>query len=92
MSILLLVSFGLNVALVYATFNLLRKLELYEQTIEQFYSRLSIALHNMRLLDQKQMFESDDEVGSVFSQLVDIINNLRPILYGNTDEESEPTQ
>lgn len=88
MIILVSISLGLNVALAYATFNLFRKLEIYENVIEDFYSRLSITLHNMRALDEKQMFEADDEVGSVFSQLVDAVNNLRPILYGNTDEEN----
>lgn len=69
-------------ALGFAVFNLLRKLEFYEQQIEDFYSRVSIALHSMRAIDEKKMFESDDEVGSVFQQLNDVLGNLRPLLYG----------
>lgn len=88
MLIILIISVILNVTGAYAIYNTLQKLEIYERAIEEFYSRLSITLHNMRMLDEKQMFESDDEVGDVFSQLVDIINNLRPLLYGNTDEET----
>ena len=72
----------------YIMFNLLKKLEVYEENIEEFYSSLSIVLHTMRSLDEKQMFESDDEVGDLFRQLSDVILTLRPILYGKeTDEE-----
>ena len=73
----------------YATYNLLKKVEIYEQSIEEFYSRTSIVLHSMRALDEQKMFETDDEVGSVFQQLVDILNTLRPILYGVIDDEEE---
>lgn len=77
------------VILSYVVFNLLRKLEFYEQQIEEFYSALSITLHNMRALDTRQMFEEDDEVGSVFKQLSDIVFTLRPLLYGNPNEKEE---
>ena len=73
----------------YVVFNLLRKLEFYEQQIEEFYSALSVALHTMRAIDTRQMFEDDDEVGSVFKQLSDIVFTLRPLLYGNPDEKEE---
>jgi len=73
----------------YVVFNLLRKLEFYEQQIEEFYSTLSIVLHTMRVIDTRQMFEDDDEVGSVFKQLSDIVFTLRPLLYGNPDEKEE---
>jgi len=73
----------------YVVFNLLRKLEFYEQQIEEFYSALSVALHTMRAIDTRQMFEDDDEVGSVFKQLSDIVFTLRPLLYGTPDEKEE---
>jgi hypothetical protein len=69
-------------ALGFAVFNLLRKLEFYEQQIEDFYSRVSIVLHSMRAIDEKKMFESDDEVGNVFQQINDVLGSLRPLLYG----------
>lgn len=76
----------LCITLLFATFNLLRKVEFYEQNIQEFYSALSIVLHNMRLIDTRQMFENDDEVGVIFQQLKDILYTLRPILY---DEEAD---
>jgi hypothetical protein len=72
----------------YLVYNLTKKVQIYETTIEEFYSALSIALHNMRAIDERQLFESDDEVGSVFEQLSDIINELRPLLYGTTDDQN----
>lgn len=78
----LIISVILNLVGAYAIYNTLRKVELYEDTINEFYSRLSITLHNMRRLDERQMFESDDEVGDVFRQLTDTVNELRPLLYG----------
>jgi hypothetical protein len=72
----------------YIIFNLSNKITLYEQSIQQFYEDTSIVLHTMRVLDEKQMFETDDEVGTLFQQLTDIIGTLRPLLYGNTDDEN----
>lgn len=89
LTVLLSITTITTIALGYATYNALRKIELYEQQIEEFYSALSIVLHNMRALDSRQMFEEDDEVGSVFKQLSDIVFTLRPLLYGNSDEKEE---
>lgn len=73
----------------YLVWNLYRKTQIYEQSIEQFYSALTVTLANMRMLDARQMFETDDEVGTVFQQLVDIMSNLRPILYGMETNENQ---
>ena len=72
--IVLIISILLNISLIYATWNLLRKNELMEETIENFYTRLDKTLRTMRALDERQMFEKDDEVGDVFSQLTDTVD------------------
>jgi len=72
----------------YIIFNLSNKITLYEQSIQQFYEDTSIVLHTMRVLDEKKMFESDDEVGTLFQQLTEILGSLRPLLYGTTDDET----
>ena len=82
MEIILVVLVIICLILGYLVWNLLQKNRIYENSIERFYSAVSVVLLTMRLLDEKQIFETDDEVGSVFQQLVDIIANLRPILYG----------
>jgi hypothetical protein len=89
MIILISIFIAILSILFYIIFNLLKKLEIYEQNIEEFYSSLSIVLHTMRALDEKKMFETDDEVGEVFGQLTDIISMLRPILYGQEQDDKE---
>ena len=90
MTIIMIVLGVVIMVLSYVIWNLLRKIEVYEGMIEQFYSALAVTLATMRHLDEKQMFETDDEVGTLFQQLVDIISNLRPILYGmETNEDNK---
>jgi hypothetical protein len=80
--VLLIVSITGNVLLYKAATRQLLRVEEYEKIIANYYSKTSLILHTIRHLDEKQMFESDDEVGSVFVQITDVINELRPLLYG----------
>jgi hypothetical protein len=90
MLFLLILLFIVCIIQLYIIRNLVQKISVYEESIEQFYSALTVTLANMRLIDARQMFENDDEVGTVFQQLVDILANLRPILYGmDIDEDKE---
>ncbi len=89
MIVVLILSILLNGALGYACWNLLRKNEVMEDAIDIFYTRLDTTLKTMRAIDSRQMFEKDDEVGSVFNQIVDIVNDLRPLLYGSNTEDGE---
>jgi hypothetical protein len=64
--------------------NLMRKLERFEELIETqdafIESQLELyetMLQKIRSLDTKQMFEKDDEVGSVFNQIKVIIENFK---------------
>ncbi len=89
MIIILIISILANGALGYACWNLLRKNEVMEDAIDIFYTRLDKTLQTMRAIDTRQMFEKDDEVGSVFEQIVDTINDLRPLLYGSNTDDGE---
>ena len=67
----------------YSTLNLLRKLELYEESIEEsdenlleIKNELNIAIENIRKIDNKGIFEEDDEVGQTFKQILKIIESL----------------
>lgn len=73
----------------YTTYINYKKVEKYEEYINMFYSRVSIVLATMRVIDERKIFESDDEVGDVFQQLVDTLGELRPLLYGEADAEEE---
>ena len=89
MTVLLTISVVMNVALVYAAWNSVRKIEMLEDSISYFYSRVRETLNTMRELDEKQMFEKDDEVGDVFVQLVDTVNELRPFIYGSINGDGQ---
>jgi hypothetical protein len=75
----------------FATYNLLRKNEELEDVINQFYGRTNATVRLMRALDGRQIFEQDDEVGSVFKQLVECVDLLyafvTEIRDGNNEEE-----
>ncbi len=64
--------FGLSI---YIIFNLLKKLERYEDVVEQYEEfiqtetqRNEALLEALRQIDNRQMFEKDDDVGSIFYQ------------------------
>ncbi len=57
----------------YTIYNLLSKLERYEEFVEQQEQYNTTLLETLREIDSKQMFEKDDEVGSLFTQVKDTI-------------------
>jgi hypothetical protein len=79
----------LVVLLSYTTYINYKKVEKYEEYVDLFYSRVAIILATMRAIDATQMFENDDDVGGVFQQLNDVLEELRPLLYGEPDDEEE---
>jgi hypothetical protein len=75
----------------YGIWNLLQKNEKLEDVINEFYARTNATVKYMRFLDEKQMFEQDDEVGDVFKLLVETVDKLygfvTEIRDGNTEEK-----
>ena len=74
----------LVVALSFAIYNLLQKLEKYEDIIEENdiflqteLERNESLLEALRLIDSREMFEKDDEVGSIFYQIKETIEKFK---------------
>ena len=86
--VLLVISAVINVALVYSSYVTVKKIEVYEDNIIRFYEGATKILRTTRHLDNKEMFEKDDEVGALFQQLITVIGELRGIIY-ETEEEEE---
>ena len=86
--VLLVISAVINVALLYSSYVTLRKIEIYEDNIVRFYEGATKILRTTRHLDNREMFEKDDEVGALFQQLITVIGELRGIIY-ETEEEEE---
>jgi len=60
----------------YACWNLLSRNEAQEDVINEFYARTNATVRYMRFLDEKRMFEDDDEVGETFKLLVETLDKL----------------
>ena len=60
----------------YVIWNLTRKTELLETWIEDFSDRVSQVQSDLNDIDSTGHFESDDEIGSIFDSIKDIINDL----------------
>mgnify|MGYP003347994246 CR=1 FL=1 len=80
---LLIISF-LFALCIFVIFNLLKKLEKYEDTIEETDSfiedelkRNEALLEALRQIDQRQMFEKDDDVGSIFYKIKETIERFK---------------
>jgi hypothetical protein len=76
--------------LLYVVYNLLQKLEKYEDTYEETQKfiqteieRNESLLEALRLIDSREMFEKDDEVGSIFYQIKETIEKFKQQKDGN---------
>jgi hypothetical protein len=73
--------FGLSI---FVIFNLFKKLEKYEETVEEYETfiqteiqRNQALLDALRTIDNRQMFEKDDDVGSIFYQIKETIERFK---------------
>jgi len=79
-NIIIGVSVILNIVLLIGVRNLLRQNEQLEdrlvRTVTSVRNRVITALDQMRVIDTKQAFEKDDEVGVTFSEMKKIVEDL----------------
>jgi hypothetical protein len=61
----------------YVIRNILKKLENYEEFIEKETQRNEALLDALREIDSREMFEKDDEVGSIFYQIKETIERFK---------------
>lgn len=82
--IILLISVVLNITFTISIYNLLKQTEELEDTLVEttleVKVKVSNALQNLRNIDSRGSFESDDEVGATFTELKTIVENLNEIL------------
>ena len=72
----------ITTALSYVVWNLLKKLERYEDVIAENTNNYIQILNAMKEIDSTGAFESDDEVGSTFTDLKNLIDKNQKILNG----------
>ena len=66
--------------LVYGIINILNKLEYYENFISNRREQYIQLLNSIREIDSKELFEKDDDVGGVFTQIKEEIESFENIL------------
>ena len=78
----------------FTTWNLLRKNEATEDVVEEqeelianIASRIDDSMKKMKQLDTRGAFEGDDETGTVFKQLYEVIEKLETYYAEETKEE-----
>jgi len=60
----------------YGIWNIIRKLELLENWIEDFINTVNKVNVDLKKLDYKGYFEADDEVGVIFNEIKNTIKQL----------------
>ncbi len=66
--------------LIYAVRNSINKIEFYENFINDRRQQYEKLLNTIREIDSKELFEKDDDVGAVFTQIKDEIESFENIL------------
>ena len=64
------------IVLGYINWNLLRKLERFEEYVESFSSTVSSISAQLKEVDNSGMFESDDEIGWFFKEIKNLGGRL----------------
>ena len=60
----------------YVIWNLTRKTELLETWMEDFSSRVSQVQSDLKDIDSTGHFEADDEIGTIFEGIKEVIDDL----------------
>ena len=71
----------------YVIWNLTRKTELLETWVEDFSDRVNRVQQELSEIDSTGHFESDDEIGSIFSSIKEVVNELNDFTEGESISE-----
>jgi|TARA_B110001454_G_scaffold161717_1_gene151180 hypothetical protein len=71
----------------YIIWNLTRKTELLETWVENFSDRIVRVQQELQEIDSTGHFESDDEIGSIFASIKEVINELNTKTTGESISE-----
>ena len=64
----------------YVIWNLFRKTELLETWVEAFTRRIQYIQDDLKNIDSTGHFEADDEIGTIFTGIKEIISDLEETL------------
>lgn len=69
---LMVIFFISTCALAYACYNLLRKIEVYEEWLDMFRTEIGDVYKRIKAVDERNLFEKDDDVGATFADILRI--------------------
>ena len=69
------------------SFYALRRINTYEEIILNFNNTIELIKHQLKLIDEKGTFESDDEVGFFFEEIKQLGENLGELFETEVDDE-----
>lgn len=72
----LILSVILNGVFVYCSWNSIKKMEQLEEWVTTFRTQIDNVYKRLKFVDEKNLFEKDDDVGFVFSELVRIMKEF----------------
>ena len=85
LEIAMIVEIGLGLVILiegYVIWNLMRKTELLETWVEDFGDRVARVQQELKEIDSTGHFEADDEVGSIFTSIKEVIDELNDLTEG----------
>ena len=71
----------------YVIWNLMKKTELLETWVEDFGDRVTRVNQELSEIDSTGHFEADDEVGSIFTSIKEVVNELNDLTEGEEISE-----
>lgn len=74
---LMILFFITSCALAYACFNMIKKIEVYEEWLDFFKTEVDDVYNKMKSVDDRNLFEKDDDVGFVFTELLRISKEFK---------------
>jgi len=69
------------------TFYALKRINTYEKIILNFNNTIDLIKHQLKVIDDKGTFESDDEVGFFFEEIKQLGNQLEELFETEVDDE-----
>lgn len=84
-TIIMVVSVIFNGILIILIKNNLNKIDIYEKWVLNYRELVEKTYVSLKKIDERQMFEKDDDVGFVFTSILSIITDLNEKIY---DENS----
>ena len=71
----------------YVIWNLNRKTELLETWVEDFSNRITRVQQELKDIDSTGHFEADDEIGTIFEGIKEVVNDLNNFTEGEEISE-----